>query len=48
MDKYHVCFLIGKELCTGTNVIASNYIDAINIFNEKYPNKKIIYVTMLE
>ena len=47
MDKYHVCYLIGKELCTGTNVIASNYSEAIQKFEEANPNKCIIYITRL-
>ncbi len=47
MDKYHVCYLLGTELCTGANVFARNYVEAIQKFDKKYPNRKIIYVTMI-
>jgi len=42
---YHICYLIGKELCTGTNIEAENYIHAIVEFQDKHKDKEIIYVT---
>ena len=42
---YHICYLIGKELCTGTNIEAENYIHALVEFLDKHKDKEIIYVT---
>jgi hypothetical protein len=44
---YHICYLLGKELCTGTNIKAENYIHAIVEFQDIHKDKKIIYVTEL-
>lgn len=46
-NTYHICYLIGKELCTGVNIKAENYIHAIIDFQDKYKEKQIIYVTEL-
>lgn len=42
---YHICYLIGKELCTGTNVQAENYIHALVEFQDKHKDKEILYIT---
>lgn len=44
---YHICYLIGKELCTGINIKAENYIHALVDFQDKYKGKEILYVTEL-
>ena len=48
MKTFHICYLIGKDLCTGTNIMADTYVNAIKHF-VKYrgEDKKIIYVTQL-
>lgn len=45
MKIYHICFLIGAELCTGVNVTANDYTSAIQKFNLKHKDKQIIYIT---
>lgn len=47
MTKYHICFVLAKELCSGINIDAKNYIDAVKIFNLKHGDKEIIYVSKL-
>lgn len=47
MDNYHVCYLVGRELCTGVNIPAFSYMDALKDFENKYPDKEIVYVTRL-
>lgn len=42
---YHICYSLGKELCTGINIEAENYIHAIVEFQDKHEDKEIIYVT---
>lgn len=42
---FHICYLIGEELCTGINVKADNYIHALVDFQDKHKGKKILYVT---
>lgn len=42
---FHICYLIGKKLCTGINVQAENYIHALVDFQDKYKGKEILYVT---
>lgn len=44
METYHICYLIGKELCTGINIKASSYSDAIKKFNS---NNKILYICLM-
>ena len=45
MNIYHICFLIGAELCTGVNVTANDYSTALQKFNSTHKNKQIIYIT---
>jgi len=47
MNTYHICYLISKELCTGINIQAKDYISAIDLFNDLHGEKRIIYVTEL-
>ena len=45
MNEYHVCYELESELCTGYNIIANTYIEALEKFRLSFKNKKIIYVT---
>jgi hypothetical protein len=45
MKRFHICYLIAKELCTGTNIIAKNYTEALKLFDKAYGDKEILYVT---
>jgi hypothetical protein len=47
MKKFHICYLIGNELCSGINILAENYIHAIVEFQDRFKDKKIVYVTEL-
>lgn len=47
MKTFHICYLVAKELCTGINIQASNYIDAVKKFNVLRGEKEILYVTQL-
>jgi hypothetical protein len=45
MEKYHICYLVCKELCTGINIMASNYIEAVNNFTIIHGKQEIVYIT---
>ena len=47
MNTYHFCYLIGKELCTGINIVAKDYLEALKQFNKKMPEKNILYISIL-
>lgn len=47
MITFHICFLVCTELCTGINIKASNYIDAMKQFTKQHGEKEILYVTKL-
>lgn len=47
MSTYHICYLLGKELCTGTNIISKDYAGALREFNKKFIGKEIVYITKL-
>lgn len=47
MKRFHICYLIAKNLCTGKNITALNYSEAIEKFNESHGNQEILYVTTL-
>jgi hypothetical protein len=47
MKVFHICYLVSKELCTGINIKAENYIHALVEFQDKHKGKKIVYVTEL-
>ncbi len=44
MDTYHICYLIGNELCTGINIKALSYSDAIEKFKS---SNKILYICLM-
>lgn len=47
MKKYHICYLVAKELCTGFNIEATNYVEAVRKFNKLVGNNDILYITTL-
>ena len=47
MKKFHVCYLIAKELCSGINIDATNYVEAVRKFNKIVGNNDILYITAL-
>lgn len=44
MNEYHVCYEVGSELCTGYNIKANSYIEALEKFRLNFDNKNILYV----
>ena len=44
MNRYHICYLIDKELCTGITLEASSYEDALSKFNN---NNEILYICLM-
>jgi len=44
MKRFHICYLVAKELCSGINIQASNYVDALMKFNTIHGEKPIVYV----
>jgi hypothetical protein len=44
---FHICYLIDKELCTGTNILAKSYADAENKFKKIHAAKEIVYISKL-
>ena len=47
MKKFHICYLVAKELCSGINIDASNYVEAVRKFNKIVGSKDILYITTL-
>ena len=47
MSTYHICYLLGKELCTGINLISKDYMSALRDFNKEFVGREIIYITKL-
>lgn len=47
MKRFHICYLIAKELCSGINIDASNYVEAVSKFNKLVGNNDILYITTL-
>ena len=47
MKKFHICYYVAKELCTGININAASYVEAIKEFIKTHDEKKIIYVSEL-
>jgi len=41
---YHVAFMTQPDRCTGVNIQAASYSEAIQRFEEKFKNKEILYV----
>ncbi len=44
MNRYHICYLIDKDLCTGVTLEASSYGDALKRFNS---NNEILYICLM-
>jgi hypothetical protein len=47
MKTFHICYSVAKELCTGINIEAIGYIEALKQFNILHNGKEIIYITQL-
>jgi len=47
MKKFHICYLIGEELCSGINILAKTYSEAEKKFKEKFKMKEIVYIYKL-
>jgi hypothetical protein len=47
MKKFHICYLLAAELCSGVNISAKNYIDAVQKFTVLHGNKEILYVSAM-
>jgi hypothetical protein len=47
MKTFHICYLVAKELCTGINIQAIGYIEAVKEFNVIHGQKDIVYITQL-
>jgi hypothetical protein len=49
MNTFHICYLLGRDLCTGVNIKADTYINAIKEFKHNYSAEStIVYVTRLK
>jgi len=49
MNTFHICYLLGRDLCTGVNIKADTYINAIKEFLLNYSAEcTIVYVTKLK
>lgn len=44
MNRYHICYLIDNDLCTGITLEASSYGDALSKFNK---NNEILYICLM-
>lgn len=44
MSKYHICYLIDSDLCTGITLEASSYRDALKKFNK---DNQILYICLM-
>jgi hypothetical protein len=47
MKRFHICYFLAKELCSGVNINAKNYVEALNLFTKTHGDKEILYVTTL-
>ena len=47
MKKFHICFILAGELCSGVNIDAKDYIDAVKNFTILNGDKEIIYVSAM-
>lgn len=49
MNTFHICYLLGRDLCTGVNIKADTYVNAIKHFIKyRGEDKTIVYVTKLK
>ncbi len=44
MSRFHICYMIGDNLCTGDTIQALSYRDALKKFGSKF---NIIYICKL-
>ena len=44
MNKFHICYMIGENLCTGETINALSYQDALKKFGK---DCNIIYISKL-
>jgi hypothetical protein len=47
MKRFHICYLVANELCSGINIDAKDYIEAVKTFTVLHGNKEIIYVSAM-
>jgi hypothetical protein len=47
MKTFHICYLIGEELCSGINILAKSYSDAESKFFKLFQKKEIVYISKL-
>lgn len=47
MKKFHICFVLATEVCSGINIVAKDYIEAVKTFNILHGDKEIIYVSAM-
>ena len=47
MKNFHICYLVGEELCSGINILARTYSEAEKKFKEKFKLKEIVYIHKL-
>jgi hypothetical protein len=45
---YHFCYMMHKELCTGVNIQARDYAEAIALFNKDFKSSELLYVSVLQ
>jgi hypothetical protein len=48
MNTYHICYIIGEDLCTGINVNANNYISAMIKFKKRNISENILYISKIK
>jgi hypothetical protein len=47
MSTYHICYLIQglrEKLCTGKNIAAKSYNDALEEFEKQFGKQEILYI----
>lgn len=44
MSRYHICYLIDNDLCTGITLEALSYVDALKKFSK---NNQILYICLM-
>jgi hypothetical protein len=41
---YHIAFMAKPDTCTGVNIQAASYSEAIQRFEKEFKNKEILYI----
>ena len=44
--EFHICYIKGKNLCTGVNIKASDYDEAASKFREEFGEKEVLYISI--